>query len=460
MLRRKDEGVRARLVAQQFNLSVRHDTFAATPGLKAVRFLLSRAASGRPSRGQGVRQLALYDIEVAFFHAMLDPREPRMYMKVPLDVLPAGRLARLLRAMYGTRKASSSWQDEAARVLTVLGGFRRLRGNPMVFHNAVLDIVVVLHGDDYLAEGPAENLDDLDALMRANFRVKVLPRVGPLAGASGRYLGRALGFDAARGFWYEADPRHGEAIVAGLSPGGAKPAATPSSKGTRPEESGHAEDLLPPARAHLYQSLVGTARYLAEDRVDIQLTVGLLSRRLKAPDEQSWATLKRLGRYLLGRPSLRWWFVFQPPPCSTDVWSDADWGGDAATRRSTSAGVQYHGQHVLATWSCLQQVVAASSGESEFYAMGLAAAHGLELKALVDEISGGTAATTLDDLIALGHGPPDGGENVDENARRLSEKTAFNVKVFTDSSASALGSARGWAPDVFGTWRFASFGCR
>ena len=36
------------------------------------------------------------------------------------------------------------------------------------------------HGDDFLAEGPAEGLDRLDEVMREGFEVKVLPRIGDL----------------------------------------------------------------------------------------------------------------------------------------------------------------------------------------------------------------------------------------------------------------------------------------
>eukprot|EP00971_Amphidinium_carterae_P035754 703652-Amphidinium_carterae.1 len=43
------------------------------------------------------------------------------------------------------------------------------------------------------------------------------------------------------------------------------------------------------------------------------------------------------------------------------------------------------GRHVIATWSVLQQVVATSSGEAEFYSMALAAAHGLESQSFLVE---------------------------------------------------------------------------
>ena len=54
--------VRARLVAMEIAYDLRGDTFAGTPGLVVVRYLVSRAATG--SRG---RQLAVHDVSCTFF---------------------------------------------------------------------------------------------------------------------------------------------------------------------------------------------------------------------------------------------------------------------------------------------------------------------------------------------------------------------------------------------------------
>ena len=54
----------------------------------------------------------------------------------------------------------------------------------------------------------------------------------------------------------------------------------------------------------------------------------------------------------------------------------------------------------MATWSVVQQALAVSSGESEFYAAGTAAAHGIELQNLLDEMSMHVTVAVLSDSSA------------------------------------------------------------
>lgn len=87
---------------------------------------------------------------------------------------------------------------------------------------------------------------------------------------------------------------------------------------------------------------------------------------MSAPTELAWAALKRLGRYLLGRPRLVYRYPFQSAD-TVDCYSDTDWAGCPKTRKSTSGGVILLGQHILKTYSSTQPTVSLSSGEAEFY---------------------------------------------------------------------------------------------
>ena len=61
--------IRCRLCATEVNTGEsRSDTFAATPPLKFVRLILSRAASYKPKRANASMIIAVFDISVAFFH--------------------------------------------------------------------------------------------------------------------------------------------------------------------------------------------------------------------------------------------------------------------------------------------------------------------------------------------------------------------------------------------------------
>ena len=52
--------------------------------------------------------------------------------------------------------------------------------------------------------------------------------------------------------------------------------------------------------ATLYQSIVGSLRYLVHTRPDIAFVVGYVSRFMKDSREDHWATVKRLLRYVKG----------------------------------------------------------------------------------------------------------------------------------------------------------------
>ena len=59
------------------------------------------------------------------------------------------------------------------------------------------------------------------------------------------------------------------------------------------------------------------------------------------------------------------------------VFTDSDWAGDPASRKSTSGGGVTHGTHLLSHWSRTQQSIALSSCEAELNALCKAGQEGL-----------------------------------------------------------------------------------
>eukprot|EP00971_Amphidinium_carterae_P329518 6462025-Amphidinium_carterae.1 len=64
--------VRSRLVATEVNYHERSDVYAGTPPLKAVKMVISRAASHKGRK----KVLNFHDITVAFWHATMPESEP------------------------------------------------------------------------------------------------------------------------------------------------------------------------------------------------------------------------------------------------------------------------------------------------------------------------------------------------------------------------------------------------
>ena len=104
------------------------------------------------------------------------------------------------------------------------------------------------------------------------------------------------------------------------------------------------------------------------DRADTQYAVNEICRGMACPTIGHWKRLKRLGRYLRGRPRVVSLFKYQVRGRVVDGYSDSDWAGCRRTARSTSGGVIMLGSHLLKSWSATQKNVTLSSAEAELVA--------------------------------------------------------------------------------------------
>ena len=133
-------------------------------------------------------------------------------------------------------------------------------------------------------------------------------------------------------------------------------------------ESGSEEGegtLMDPVEARRYRRSAARWNYLALDRVDLSVCANLLARSMARPTVGDERGIKRAIRYLSGAPRCIWKFHGQKGVDQLCVYSDSDWAGCLATRRSTSGGIVYHGAHPITHWSKRQNNVALSSGEAE-----------------------------------------------------------------------------------------------
>ncbi|XP_066316045.1 uncharacterized mitochondrial protein AtMg00810-like [Miscanthus floridulus] len=124
----------------------------------------------------------------------------------------------------------------------------------------------------------------------------------------------------------------------------------------------------------LYRSIVGGLRYLVHMRPDIAFVVGYVSRFMEDPQEDYWATVKRLLRYVKG--TVDQVIVFSKTSRSRlqlIVFSNADMAGDIDGQRSTSDVLVFLGSAPISWLSLKQKVVALSTCEAEYVAAATAA---------------------------------------------------------------------------------------
>ena len=96
--------------------------------------------------------------------------------------------------------------------------------------------------------------------------------------------------------------------------------------------------------------------------------------------------IKKLGRFLKGRPRLVSKFKWQVMPEFLTTFTDSDWEGCLQTVRSTSGGIVCSGEHTIKTYCKQQKVAALSSAEDELYAMVAASAGAMAVQAYTSDL--------------------------------------------------------------------------
>ncbi|GJX48210.1 putative ribonuclease H-like domain-containing protein [Tanacetum coccineum] len=118
---------------------------------------------------------------------------------------------------------------------------------------------------------------------------------------------------------------------------------------------------------HLYRSMIGSLMYLTSSRPDIMFSVCACSRFQVQPKVSHLNAVKRIFRYLKGRPNLGLWYP-KDSPFILEAFSDSDYAGASLDRKSTTGGCQFLGSRLI-SWQCKKQtVVANSTTEAEYIA--------------------------------------------------------------------------------------------
>ena len=384
--------IRCRLVCQEVKTYQSEEFFAATPPLETLRMVLSMAADDHRM------QVTLVDISRAYFNAFI-ARE--VFVELPREAgYGKDVVGKLVKCMYGTRDAAQGWENAYRAALEAME-FKRGRASPCVFSHAGRQVFLTVHGDDFLATGSASSLSWFERTLLTTFEGKVKGRLQK-PGDELRILNR-IARRTEDGYEWEADQRHAEMIVAsaGLD-GESRPLTNPGRKLAGKELEVEPE-LLGAEAASEYRARAARANFLASDRPDIAFAVKELCRGMSAPTVRDQEALKRLARYLLGKPRVVFHYAWQRAPESLDVFTDSDWAGCVKTRKSTTGGALMRGRHVLKTWSGTQATIALSSAEAELIAAVKGAAEGLAVRSLVQDFGRNCALRVhVDSSAAIG----------------------------------------------------------
>nr|GEU63056.1 uncharacterized mitochondrial protein AtMg00810-like [Tanacetum cinerariifolium] len=91
---------------------------------------------------------------------------------------------------------------------------------------------------------------------------------------------------------------------------------------------------------HTYRSMIGSLMYLTSSRPDIMFVVCACARFQVTPKASHLHAVKRIFRYLKGKPYLGLWYP-KDSPFNFVAYSDSDYAGVSLDRKSTTGGCQF-----------------------------------------------------------------------------------------------------------------------
>nr|GEW09676.1 hypothetical protein [Tanacetum cinerariifolium] len=120
---------------------------------------------------------------------------------------------------------------------------------------------------------------------------------------------------------------------------------------------------------HIYRSMIGSLMYLTSSRPDIMFAVCACARFQVTLKASYLHAVKRIFRYLKGKPHLGLWYL-KDLPFDLVAYLNSDYAGASLDRKSTTEGCQFLGCRLI-SWQCKKQkIVATSSTEVEYVAEG------------------------------------------------------------------------------------------
>ncbi|GJX84610.1 putative ribonuclease H-like domain-containing protein [Tanacetum coccineum] len=112
-------------------------------------------------------------------------------------------------------------------------------------------------------------------------------------------------------------------------------------------------------------SMIGSLVYLTISRPDIMFVVCACARFQVTPKTSHLLAIKRIFRYLKGKPTLGLWYS-RDSPFELVAYTDSDYVGATQDRKSTTGGCQFLGNRLI-SWQCKKQTMVATSTTEDEY---------------------------------------------------------------------------------------------
>lgn len=343
---------KARLVAQGFSQMYGTDfdeVFA--PVVRQVTFRTLLTVAGQ--RNMLVKHA---DVKTAYLHGEM---EEAVFMKQPLgyEAEDTGAVCLLKKGLYGLRQSGCIWNKKIDGVLKQIG-FLQSANDPCLYvrsNNEGNTYLVIYVDDIVIACHSEEEYDNIMRDMNKHFTVTSLGNIRHFLGIQVQQDGKSFTLN---------QKSYIQKLLLRFGMDQAKPSKYPLDPGHLKQKE--EKEML--QNNHQYASLIGSLLYVAVNtRPDIAVSVSILCRSVSAPSQADWTEAKRILRYL--KSTLDHKLTLKAEEHRLEVYVDADWASDAASRKSNSGYVFLFGGGPIFWGSRKQTCIALSSTEAEFVAL-------------------------------------------------------------------------------------------
>ncbi|GKA05302.1 putative ribonuclease H-like domain-containing protein [Tanacetum coccineum] len=254
--------------------------------------------------------------------SFVDPDHPKKVYKV-------------VKALYGLHQAPRAWYATLSTFLETHGYRRGTIDKTLFIKKDKKDIMLVqVYVDDIIFGSTRKSwCDEFEALMKGRFQMSSMGELIFFLGLQVKQKTDGIFISQDK---YVADMLKKFDLIS------VKTAITPMETKmalTKDEEADEVD-------VHLYRSMIGSLMYLTASRPDIMFAVCACSRFQVTPKTSHLNAVKRIFKYLKGKPNLGLWY---PRESSFDLeaFSNSDYARANIDRKSTTGGCQFLGSRLI-----------------------------------------------------------------------------------------------------------------
>ncbi|GKE34440.1 putative ribonuclease H-like domain-containing protein [Tanacetum coccineum] len=325
------------------------EVFAPVARIEAIRLFLAYASF----MGFLVYQM---DVKSVFLYGTI---EEEVYVTQPpglKDLDHPEKVYKVVKALYGLHQAPRAWYETLANYL--LGnGFKRGNIDQILFIKKQKGDILLVHVyvDDIIFGSINKELcTRFEKLMKDKFQMSSMGELTFFLGLQVAQKGDGI---------FISQDKYVAEILKKFNYTDVKYASTLVDLEKPLVKNGDPDDV----DVHLYRSMIGSLMYLTSSRPDIMFGVCACARFQVTPKTSHLLAVKRIFRYLKGKPTLGLWYS-RDSPFELVAYTDSDYTEATQDRKSTTGGCQFLGNRLI-SWQCKKQtVVATSITEAEYVA--------------------------------------------------------------------------------------------